>query len=286
MIGGAALGQKRRSTPYVLQGLPAQLRIDSVSEMSVETNKPPSWWEANWEVGLLGTMALDSETKQQIETLFAMLDRDKDGTLTQEDFYLASSDARTNHHKNSIETARDALLQREVDTARTRISARKPSQRNKPPAFIHHYRRRLPCCAGASKVGRAARAVRLRWRRPNIPDRVRQRAEEGGDGAAGEHAGGPGGARQPYAAPRAAQRLGQRDDQGAVQDAVRACAPPAPRALKPALRAPPAAELALTRAATHRDAAQFRAADAAADESLARVQAQVLANTHIFGVPL
>ena len=50
--------------------------------MSVETNKPPSWWEANWEVGLLGTMALDSETKQQIETLFAMLDRDKDGTLT------------------------------------------------------------------------------------------------------------------------------------------------------------------------------------------------------------
>ena len=38
--------------------------------------------------------------------------------------------------------------------------------------------------------------------------------------------------------------------------------------------------------ATHRDAAQFRAADAAADESLARVQAQVLANTHIFGVPL
>ena len=144
MIGGAALGQKRRSTPYVLQGLPAQLRIDSVSEMSVETTKPSSWWEANWEVGLFSTVALDSETKQQIETLFAMLDRDKDGALTQEDFYLASSDARTNHHKNSIETARDALLQREVDTARTRISARKPSQRNKPPAFIHHHRRRLP----------------------------------------------------------------------------------------------------------------------------------------------
>ena len=89
----------------------------AASDMSV---KGDSWWDQNPEAGVVCSVPLDDTSKIQLELLFAVLDRKGSGTLTTDDFFLSetlsdrASAGSSGRRKTSLETARDALLQREV----------------------------------------------------------------------------------------------------------------------------------------------------------------------------
>ena len=96
----------------------------SATEMSVEGGARPevTWWTQNPDVALVGAITLDDEAKLQLELLFATLDTGGNGVISEADFYMVdgAGDSQMGGgssgggRKSSLETARAALLQREL----------------------------------------------------------------------------------------------------------------------------------------------------------------------------
>ena len=85
----------------------------------------------------------------QLELLFATMERDRSGMLTQEDFFLVDAMPGTapEARKSSLETARAALLQREVLQRWDELLGEcVPRTETEPPAPPASHRRALPLC--------------------------------------------------------------------------------------------------------------------------------------------
>ena len=94
-----------------------------VSTMSVEggaTRPEVTWWTQNPNVALVGAITLDDEAKLQLELLFATIDTDGNGVISEADFYMVDGNSQMGSgtsgggRRSSLETARAALLQREL----------------------------------------------------------------------------------------------------------------------------------------------------------------------------
>ena len=68
-----------------------------VSTMSVEggaTRPEVTWWTQNPNVALVGAITLDDEAKLQLELLFATIDTDGNGVISEADFYMVDGNSQ------------------------------------------------------------------------------------------------------------------------------------------------------------------------------------------------